>query len=145
MSDVLVPSLGDIVAVAVALKNCCFGTLVTLVTQAGLVSTLKGTGPFTVFAPADAAFAALPTATVTAVTGNNALLTTVLTHHVVAGKLTTDQLTDGQKLKTVAGDFLTVAIKNGVVSIDGNPILVQNVQASNGVIHVMGAVLVPKG
>lgn len=145
MSDVLVPSLGTIVDAAVALQDCCFGTLVALVTQAGLVETLSGDGPFTVFAPADAAFEALPAATVRAVTSNDALLTTVLTHHVVAGKITTDQLTDGMELKTVAGDTLKVTIVDGVINIDGNPILVQNVQASNGVIHVMGAVLVPAG
>ena len=157
MNDVLVPAIGDIVDTAVAFKDCCFGTLVALVTKAGLVDTLKSAGPFTVFAPADAGFKALPAATVTAVTTNMALLTTVLTHHVVAGKITLDQLTDGQKLTTVAGDTLTVTITeetvtvNGVqttrkvYNIDGNPILVQNVQATNGVIHVMGAVLVPKG
>jgi uncharacterized surface protein with fasciclin (FAS1) repeats len=84
------------------------------------------------------------------------LLTTVLTHHVVPGKITVDQLHDGDELTTVAGDVLKVTITeetvnvNGVesvvkvINIDGNPILVQNVQASNGVIHVMGAVLVPE-
>lgn len=155
MGDVLVPAVGDIVDTAIAFQDCCFGTLVSLVKKASLVDTLKGAGPFTVFAPADAAFEALPTATVNAVVGNLNLLTTVLTHHVVAGKITLDQLTDGQELTTVAGDTLKVTITeetvnvNGVnttrkvYNIDGNPILVQNVQATNGVIHVMGAVLVP--
>jgi len=143
MSDVLVPALGDIVDVAVAFQDCCFSTLVALVTQAELVETLKSEGPFTVFAPADAAFEALPAATVAQVTGSPTLLAKVLTYHVVPGKITTDQLTDGQKLTTVAGVDLTVTIVDGVVHIDGNPILVQNVQATNGVIHVMGAVLVP--
>lgn len=143
MSDVLVPAVGDIVDVAVAFKDCCFNTLVELVTKAGLVDTLKSAGPFTVFAPADAGFEALPASTVNAVVSNMDLLTTVLTYHVVPGKITTEQLTDGQKLTTVAGVDLTVTIVDGVVNIDGNPILVQNVQATNGVIHVMGAVLVP--
>jgi len=155
MNDVLVPAIGDIVDVAVAFKDCCFSTLVELVTQAELVDTLKGEGPFTVFAPANAAFEALPADTLAAVAGSATLLAKVLTYHVVPGKITIDQLTDGQKLTTVAGVDLTVTITEEtvtvggttsvqkVVNIDGNPILVQNVQATNGVIHVMGAVLVP--
>ena len=142
MSDVLVPAIGDIVAIAQTLPG--FETLVSLVVKAELVETLQGAGPFTVFAPADAAFEALPAATLNAVANNMALLTTVLTHHVVAGKITIDQMKDGDELTTVAGDTLKVTIVDGVVNIDGNPILVQNVQATNGVIHVMGAVLVPE-
>ena len=84
MGDVLVPALGDIIDVAITLPG--FGTLAALVIQAGLIDTLKGDGPFTVFAPADPAFAALPAAVVDTVTGDDALLTTVLTHHVIAGK-----------------------------------------------------------
>ena len=140
MSDVLVPALGDIIEVATTLPG--FDTLASLVTQADLVTTLKGDGPFTVFAPTDDAFNALPTATLNAVLADPKLLATVLTYHVVAGKLTTDQLVEG-KLMTVAGVELTVTKVDGVTYIDGNPIVVQNVQASNGVIQVMGAVLVP--
>jgi uncharacterized surface protein with fasciclin (FAS1) repeats len=140
MSDVLVPALGDIIDVATTLPG--FDTLASLVTQADLVATLKGDGPFTVFAPTDDAFAAVPPATLNAVLADPKLLATVLTYHVVAGKLTTDQLVEG-KLMTVAGVELTVTKVDGVTYIDGNPILVQNVQASNGVIQVMGAVLVP--
>jgi transforming growth factor-beta-induced protein len=143
MSDVLVPAIGDIPTIAQTLPG--FETLVSLVVKAGLVETLSGAGPFTVFAPVDSAFDALPTATVNAVVGNMALLTKVLTHHVVPGKITIDQLKDGDVLTTVAGDTLAVTIVDGVVNIDGNPILVQNVQATNGVIHVIGAVLVPAG
>ena len=157
MSDVLVPSLGTVIDAAVALQDCCFSTLVSLVTQAELVETLSGAGPFTVFAPANAAFDALDPATLNAVGNSMSLLTTVLTHHVVAGKITIDQMKDGDELTTLAGDVLKVTITeqtvtvNGtqsvqkIINIDGNPILVQNVQVSNGVIHVMGAVLVPAG
>ena len=141
MNDVLVPALGNIVDVATALPG--FGTLTDLVTQADLVATLQGDGPFTVFAPIDAAFEALPKATLDAVLADPELLATVLTYHVVAGKLTTDQLVDGP-LMTVARVELTITHDGDTVLIDGNPIAVQNVQATNGVIHAMGAVLVPE-
>ncbi|MEY4174058.1 MAG: hypothetical protein RI900_1223, partial [Actinomycetota bacterium] len=122
-----------------------FGTLVDAVTAAGLAETLAGEGPFTVFAPVDAAFEALPAATLNAALADpKGLLTTVLTYHVVAGRITTDQLTDGGTLKTVQGEDLTVTKDaDGNWLIDGNPIAVQNIQASNGVIHAMGAVLLP--
>lgn len=142
MSDVLVPALGDIIDVATTLPG--FDTLAGLVTQAGLVASLRDDGPFTVFAPVDGAFDALPAATLDAVLADPTLLATVLTYHVVAGKLNTDQLVEG-KLMTVAGVELTVTKVDGVTHLDGNPILVQNVQATNGVIHVIGAVLVPAG
>jgi uncharacterized surface protein with fasciclin (FAS1) repeats len=141
MGDVIVPPIGDVIKVATTLPG--FTTLAKLVTQADLVKTLQGTGPFTVFAPIDAAFSKLPTATVTAVTSDAALLKTVLTYHVVAGALNTDQMKDGTTLKTVAGKDLKVTKKDGVTLINGNPIAVQNVQATNGVIQVMGDVLVP--
>ena len=141
MGDVLVPAIGDIIDVATTLPG--FTTLAGLVTQADLIATLKGDGPFTVFAPTDDAFDALPAATLSAVLADPDLLATVLTYHVVAGKLTTDMLVEG-KLMTVAGVELTVTRVDGVTYIDGNPIVVQNVQATNGVIQVLGAVLVPE-
>ena len=141
MSDVLVPALGDIPTIATTLPG--FSTLVKAVTAAGLVDTLKGPGPFTVFAPVDAAFAAVPAATLNSLLADpKGALTKVLTYHVVAGKLNTDQLKEG-KLKTVNGEELTITKKDGVTYVDGNPIAVQNVQATNGVIHAMGAVLIP--
>jgi uncharacterized surface protein with fasciclin (FAS1) repeats len=145
MGDVLVPALGSVVDVAVAFKDAGFGTLVDAVTAAGLVDTLSGEGPFTVFAPVDAAFEALPPATLNAALNDpKGLLTTVLTYHVVAGKITTDQLTDGGTLVTVQGEELSVTKDDaGNWLIDGNPIAVQNIQAGNGVIHAMGAVLLP--
>ena len=141
MGNVLVPPLGDIIDVATTLPG--FTTLANLVTQADLITTLKGEGPFTVFAPVDDAFDALPAATLNAVLADPELLKTVLTYHVVAGKLTTDMLEEGT-LMTVAGVELTVTKVDGVTYVDGNPIVVQNVQASNGVIQVLGAVLVPE-
>ncbi len=145
MSDVLVPAVGTVVDVAVTFKDAGFGTLVDAVTAAGLVETLQGDGPFTVFAPVDAAFAALDKATLDAALNDpKGLLTTVLTYHVVAGKITSDQFTDGGKLTTVQGEELTTTKDDqGNWLINGNPIAVQNIQASNGVIHAMGAVLLP--
>lgn len=145
MSDVMVPAVGTVVDVAVAFKDAGFGTLVQAVTAAELVETLSGEGPFTVFAPVDAAFEALDPATLDAALADpSGLLTTVLTYHVVPGKITTDQFTDGGTLKTVQGeDLTTTKDENGNWLINGNPIAVQNIQASNGVIHAMGAVLLP--
>ena len=156
MNNVLVPSLGTIVDAAVALQDCCFSTLVELVTEAELVETLSSAGPFTVFAPANAAFEAVPAATLNQVANNRDLLTTVLTHHVVPGKITADQLVEGAEFTTVAGTTLTVTITEEtvtvygiesvqkIININGIPIAVQNVQASNGVIHVMSGVLIPE-
>ncbi|MEY4340263.1 MAG: hypothetical protein RLZ14_2113 [Actinomycetota bacterium] len=144
MNDVLVPSLGTVVDVAVAFKDAGFGTLVDAVTKAGLVDALSGEGPFTVFAPVDAAFSALPPATLNAVLADpKGLLTTVLTYHVVKGRITTDQLKEGD-LTTLSGEVLKVTKDaDGNWLINGTPIAVQNIQASNGVIHAMGAVLIP--
>lgn len=141
MSDVLVPAIGDIVAVATTLPG--FGTLADLVTKAGLIATLQGEGPFTVFAPVDAAFKALPPATLSAVLADPALLTKVLTYHVLPGALTIDKLPPGT-YTTVAGVDLTISVDaDGNTLVNGQPIVVQNVQATNGVIHVIGSVLIP--
>ena len=144
MNDVLVPAVGNIVEVASTFKDAGFGTLVTAVTKADLVATLQGAGPFTVFAPLDSAFAALPKATLDAALADpKGLLTKVLTYHVVKGKITTEQLKVG-KLTTVGGEDLDVTKDaNGIWLINGSPIALQNIQATNGVIHAMGAVLLP--
>ncbi len=121
-------------------------TLVAAVTAAGLGETLSGTGPFTVFAPTNEAFAKLPAGAV-----DNLLkpemkadLTSVLTYHVVPGALKAADLKDGQKLKTVQGKELTVSIKDGKVMIDGATVTIADVVSSNGVTHVIDAVLMPK-
>ena len=152
MSDVLVPAFGTVLDVGITFKdkdsgrgNAGFGTLVAWLRAAGLQSALSGDGPFTVFAPVDAAFEALgPDGVDAALNDPSGLLTTVLTYHVVPGKVTTDQFVDSGTLRTVEGeDLKTTLDENGVWLINGNPILVQNIQADNGVLHVMGAVLIP--
>lgn len=121
-------------------------TLVAAVKAAGLAETLSGTGPFTVFAPTNSAFDALPAGTV-----DNLLkpemkkdLTGILTYHVVSGKLMAADLKDGQKLKTVEGKDLTVSVKDGKVMINGANVTIADVVSSNGVTHVIDAVLTPK-
>ncbi len=121
-------------------------TLVAAVTAAGLGETLSGAGPFTVFAPTNAAFEKLPAGTV-----DNLLkpemkgdLTSVLTYHVVPGALRAADLKDGQKLKTVQGKELTVSMKDGKVMIDGATVTTADVISSNGVTHVIDAVVMPK-
>lgn len=121
-------------------------TLVAAVKAAGLAETLSGTGPFTVFAPTNEAFAKLPAGTV-----DNLLkpemkgdLTNVLTYHVVPGAAMAADLKDGQKLKTVQGKELTVSIKDGKVMIDGATVTIADVVSSNGVTHVIDAVVLPK-
>jgi uncharacterized surface protein with fasciclin (FAS1) repeats len=121
-------------------------TLVAAVTAAGLVETLSGTGPFTIFAPTNAAFAALPAGTV-----DNLLkpeskeqLTGVLTYHVVSGNVMAADLSDGQVVKTLNGQDLKVSIKDGKVMINGATVTAADLAGSNGVVHVIDAVLLPK-
>ena len=125
-------------------------TLVAAVKAAGLVDTLEGKGPFTVFAPTNAAFAKLPAGTVDTLVKpeNKATLTKILTYHVVAGKLEASDLTDGKKLKTVQGEELTVKRSGDTVMIidakgGSSTVTIPNVNQSNGVIHVVDTVLMP--
>ena len=121
-------------------------TLVAAVKAAGLVETLKSAGPFTVFAPTNAAFAALPAGTVETLLKpeNKAKLAGILTYHVVAGAVKAADLKDGQKIKTVQGEELTVSIKDGKVMINGANVTIADVISSNGVTHVIDGVLLPK-
>lgn len=132
--------------VDIAVGSPDHSTLVTAVTAAGLVETLSGAGPFTVFAPTNAAFAALPAGTVEGLLKpeSKADLTGILTYHVVAGSLKAADLVDGQKLKTVNGAELTVTIKDGKVMIDGANVTAADLVAGNGVVHVLDAVVMPK-
>ena len=118
-------------------------TLVTALTAAELTQTLNGTGPFTVFAPPNAAFAALPADVLQRLleTGNRAILTKVLTFHVVPGRLTASQLTNGQTLTTVEGTTLPVTVANGVVTVGGARVTTADIAASNGVVHLIDGVL----
>ncbi len=121
-------------------------TLVAAVKAAGLAETLSGAGPFTVFAPTNEAFAKLPAGAVDGLLKpeSKAKLTGVLTYHVVPGALKAADLKDGQKLKTVQGEELTVAVKDGKVTINGANVTIADVVSSNGVTHVIDAVLMPK-
>lgn len=132
----------DIVDTAVAAGT--FTTLAAAVEAAGLVETLKGDGPFTVFAPTDAAFAALPAGTVEDLLKpeNKDKLTAILTYHVIAGKVMSTDLTEGMKAATVNGKEVTITLEGGP-KVDGAVISGPDVAASNGVIHVIDSVILP--
>lgn len=130
----------DIVDIAVANGN--FTTLVAAVQAAGLVDTLKGDGPFTVFAPTDDAFAALPEGTVEALLDDIPTLTAILTYHVVSGAVMSGDLSDGMMAETVNGQSVTISLGDGVM-VDGANVVMADIEASNGVIHVIDAVIMP--
>ena len=132
----------DIVDTAVAAGD--FNTLVTAVKAAGLVETLKGEGPFTVFAPTDAAFAKVPTDTLNALLADKAALANVLTYHVVAGKVMAADVVKLTSAVTVQGQSVSIEVKDGKVYIDGTQVVTTDIEASNGVIHVIDAVILPK-
>lgn len=130
----------DIVDTAVAAGN--FKTLATALQAAGLVDTLKGKGPFTVFAPTDEAFAKVPKADLDALLADKAKLTAVLTYHVVPGKVMAADVKAG-KVKTVQGSELTVSTTGGV-KVDAANVVKTDIVADNGVIHVIDSVVMPK-
>ena len=130
----------DIVDTAVAAGS--FKTLATALGAAGLVDTLKGKGPFTVFAPSDEAFAKIPKADLDALLKDKAKLTAVLTYHVVAGKVMAADVKAG-KVKTVQGSELTVTTAGGV-QVNGAKVVKTDIVADNGVIHVIDTVVIPK-
>ena len=132
----------DIVDTAVAAGD--FNTLVTAVKAAGLVETLKGEGPFTVFAPTDAAFAKVPTDTLNALLADKAALANVLTYHVVAGKVMAADVVKLTSAVTVQGQSVSIEVKDGKVYVDGAQVVATDIKASNGVIHVIDAVILPK-
>ena len=130
----------DIVDTAVKAGN--FKTLVTAIQAAGLVETLKGPGPFTVFAPTDEAFAKIPKATLDGLLADKAALAKVLTYHVVPGKVMAKDVKAG-KVKTVQGGSVTLATTGGV-TVDGAKVVAADVAADNGVIHAIDTVIMPK-
>jgi uncharacterized surface protein with fasciclin (FAS1) repeats len=132
----------DIVETAVAAGS--FKTLVKAVEVAGLVATLKGAGPYTVFAPTDDAFAKLPAGTVDNLLKDKQKLTAILTYHVVAGKVMAADVTKLKSAKTVNGQELTITMKDGAVMVDNAKVIRTDVSASNGVIHVIDSVVLPK-
>ncbi len=131
--------------VETAVANGSFKTLVAAVTAAGLVETLSSAGPFTVFAPVDDAFSALPEGTVETLVlpENKDQLTGILTYHVVAGKVMSGDLSDGMKAKTVNGAEITIQLNDGKVMINDAEVVLADVETSNGVIHVINKVILP--
>ncbi|WP_435257228.1 fasciclin domain-containing protein [Thioclava sp. FR2] len=132
----------DIVDTAVDAGS--FTTLVAAVQAAGLVETLKGEGPFTVFAPTDEAFAKLPAGTVEDLLKpeNKDKLTSILTYHVVPGKVMSTDLSEGLKAATVQGAEVTITLEGGA-KVDGAMVVTPDIEATNGVIHVIDTVIMP--
>jgi uncharacterized surface protein with fasciclin (FAS1) repeats len=131
----------DIVDTAVAAGS--FKTLATALQAAGLVETLKGQGPFTVFAPTDEAFARIPKADLDALLKDKAKLTRVLTYHVVPGRVMAADVVKLKEAKTLEGQSLKIDASSGV-KVDGATVIKADVAASNGVIHVIDAVILPR-
>jgi uncharacterized surface protein with fasciclin (FAS1) repeats len=131
----------DIVATAQAAGS--FNTLLAAVNAAGLTSTLQGPGPFTVFAPTDAAFAALPAGTVPALLNDIPQLTNILTYHVVSGEVTASEVVQLSSATTLNGQDITITVANGEVFINGVKVIQTDIRTSNGVIHVIEGVLLP--
>ena len=132
----------DIVDTAVAAGQ--FKTLAAALKAAGLIDTLKGAGPFTVFAPTDEAFAKLPEGTVEGLLKDPEALKAILLYHVVAGKVTSDQVVGLTSADTVGGPAIKIAVEDGTVTLNDSAKVVQtDIEASNGVIHVIDSVLLP--
>lgn len=134
----------DIVDTAVSAGS--FTTLATALTAAGLIETLKAEGPFTVFAPTDEAFAKLPAGTLADLLKpeNKEKLKSILTYHVVAGKVKAADVTKLQSAKTVNGQTLKITVKDGAVMVDNAKVTKTDIMCTNGVIHVIDAVMLPK-
>ena len=132
----------DIVETAVGAGT--FNTLAKALTAAGLIETLKGPGPFTVFAPTDAAFAKLPPAVLTGLLADKAKLTAVLTYHVVPGAVMASQVVGLSEATTVQGSKVAIRVVNGKVVLNGNStVTATDIKAKNGVIHVIDTVILP--
>jgi uncharacterized surface protein with fasciclin (FAS1) repeats len=129
--------------VETAVEAGTFTTLVAAVEAAGLVETLSGEGPFTVFAPTDEAFAALPEGTVEGLLEDPEALAAVLTYHVVPGAVMSGDLSDGMTATTVNGADITVSIDMGTVMINDATVTTADIETSNGVIHVIDSVILP--
>ena len=141
IDQVLLPSDENIVEIAAG--NGAFNTLVTAVGLADLVSTLEGDGPFTVFAPTDDAFAAVPSETLDAILDDVDLLTQVLTYHVVSGRVLSSDVVGLTSATTLNGNDVSVAFDGTTVSIDDATVTATDIQGTNGVIHVIDSVLLP--
>ena len=135
-------SAADIVDTAVAAGN--FNTLVAAVKAAGLVDTLKSTGPFTVFAPTDEAFAKLPAGTVEALLKDPAKLKGILLYHVVSGKVLAENVVKMKSAKTVQGSAVSIHAMGGKVMLDNAHVVKTDIAVDNGVIHVIDSVILPR-
>jgi uncharacterized surface protein with fasciclin (FAS1) repeats len=133
---------GDIIETAVSAGS--FTTLAKALDAAGLVETLKGKGPFTVFAPTDEAFAKLPAGTLDALLKDKKKLTAILTYHVVSGTVTSAEVAKMTSAKTVNGQELTISAKDGKVTVGNATVTQADIPASNGVIHAIDTVLLPE-
>jgi uncharacterized surface protein with fasciclin (FAS1) repeats len=133
----------DIVETAIGAGS--FSTLVTAVQAADLVETLKGKGPFTVFAPTDEAFSKVPAKALESLLKDKALLSSVLTYHVISGNVSSSDVLqmDGKKVKTVNGKELTIRVRDGNVYVNDARVTMTDIKASNGVIHVIDTVIMP--
>jgi uncharacterized surface protein with fasciclin (FAS1) repeats len=130
--------------VEIAVSAGSFNTLVAAVKAAGLVETLSGDGPFTVFAPTDDAFAQIPEDQLNALLADKEALTAVLTYHVVAGKVMSEDVVNLDSAKTVNGQSVDIKVWDGKVMIDGAQVTTADIEASNGVIHVINKVILPE-
>ncbi|KEO73917.1 fasciclin domain-containing protein [Anditalea andensis] len=139
-------SEADETVVDIAIGSADHTTLVAALSSAELVETLKGNGPFTIFAPTNTAFEQLPAGTVDNLVKpeNKEKLTDILSYHVVSGEVKAADLSDGQVIQTINGKNLTVSIKDGTVSINGAKVTAADLDGSNGVVHVIDSVLMPK-
>ena len=133
----------DVVDTAISADD--FNTLVTAITEADLVEALKAEGPFTVFAPTDEAFAALPEGVLDGLLENTDELKNVLLYHVVSGKVMAEDVVglDGEMVETLLGEEVMVKVEDGMVYINDAQVTTTDIEATNGVIHVIDAVLVP--
>ena len=139
---VILPESRDIVDIAV--EDGRFNTLVAAVQAAGLVDALKGEGPLTVFAPTDEAFAALPAGTVEALLADIPALTDILLYHVVEGKVMASDVVELSNAMTLQGQYVDIKVEDGKVMIDNAQVIITDIEAANGVIHVIDAVILPE-
>ena len=130
--------------VELAVSAGSFNTLVAAVQAAGLVETLSGEGPFTVFAPTDEAFAEIPAEQLNALLADKEALTAVLTYHVVSGKVMASDVVNLTSAKTVNGESVDIKVMDGKVWIDGAQVVTTDIEATNGVIHVINKVILPE-
>lgn len=126
-----------------AVGNPDFSTLVTAIKAAGLVDTLSGAGPFTVFAPTNEAFAKIPSDTLESLLLDKTKLTSILTYHVISGKVMSKEVVKMSDVKTVEGDKLKIVTKYGSVFVNDSKVTSADIECSNGVIHVIDSVLMP--